>query len=644
VLRAAWLGLGVALLGCAQGDSEIGGPIPPDAPALYGFCGDGALDSDEQCDDGNTSDTDACLNDCRRARCGDGVTRADLNWGQDGYEQCDDGNEERSDACTDTCEKSRCGDGIVRRDREQSEPGFEACDDGNQSNADGCSNACFAARCGDGVLRTDLTPSAEGYEACDDGNSLDNDACTNACQQAICGDGVRRRDLAADHPDFESCDDGNDDQADACLTGCVPARCGDSVQRRDLAEGAVDYEACDDGNELDTDACLSDCQLARCGDAFVRSDLLPAEPGFEQCDDGNDWPHDGCAECENTNDATYDLSAYSGGSCAHRNDGSTWCWRGGAPVRQALPPVRQMVEDTLILVDGRVARWTLGEAGLDYVPGLDHARRLARVYDEQSDNGHTCAVVASGRVYCWGMNYTGQLGNGWAGPQHHQALPVAVQRIDNAVDVVAAGLTTCALRSDGSVSCWGLVRDSLLTLEPVEITDLAPQPLPQDVVNSEGLISLSLGFGMERFGACALDDESVVHCWGMTPHTIDAVTALSRYYQCASPTDCHGCLVHTNGQVRCSGDNTYGQLGVGVRAQASNDPVSGLPQAQKVVTGPRHACALTRGGDVYCWGSEEGLAQEPPEQYCADEIVGENCLTQRGYSSLPLQVSFDGPG
>ncbi len=625
--------------GCADSGLYEMRPEPPDAGLLEGVCGDGVLDSSEQCDDGNEFDTDACLNKCQAARCGDGVTRTDLNWGQDGYEQCDDGNEDRFDACTDSCKRARCGDGIVRRDRDQSEPGFEVCDDGNESNADGCSNACLTARCGDGVLRTDLVPSAVGYEACDDGNSLDDDACTNGCQQAICGDGVMRLDLAADHPDFESCDDGNNDQADACLAGCVRARCGDSVQRRDLAEGAVDYEGCDDGNELDTDACLSDCQVARCGDAVVRSDLLPAEPGFEQCDDGNDWPHDGCAECQNTNDAIYDLSAYSAGNCAHRNDGSTWCWSGGAPARQSLPPVRQIVEDTVVLVDGRVARW--GQQGLAYVPGLDRARRLARAFDGQPYNGHTCVVVTSGRVYCWGTNFTGQLGNGWAGVQHHQALPVAVQGIDNAVDIVATAVTTCALRSDGSVSCWGLVRDSLLTLEPVEITALAPQPIPQVVAHAESLRELMLGGGMGRLGACGLDSESVLRCWGMTPHHVDEVIDVSRTYHCASPSACYGCLVKTNGEVFCAGDNTYGQLGVGVRAQASTEPVSGLPESQKVVTGPNHACALTQAGAVYCWGSEEGLAQEAPERHCDGFDNNGNCLGEKRYSALPLEVVFD---
>jgi alpha-tubulin suppressor-like RCC1 family protein len=79
---------------------------------------------------------------------------------------------------------------------------------------------------------------------------------------------------------------------------------------------------------------------------------------------------------------------------------------------------------------------------------------------------------------------------------------------------------------------------------------------------------------------------------------------------------------------------------VGVRAQASTDPVSGLPQAQRVVTGPNHACALTQAGTVYCWGSENGLAQEAPERHC-DRIDEGNCIGEKRYSALPLEVVFD---
>jgi cysteine-rich repeat protein len=72
---------------------------PPDAAvpdadaALPGpQCGDGTLDPDEVCDDGNSSNADACLKGCSRATCGDGFTRA-------GIEDCD----LTGDTCTPAC-------------------------------------------------------------------------------------------------------------------------------------------------------------------------------------------------------------------------------------------------------------------------------------------------------------------------------------------------------------------------------------------------------------------------------------------------------------------------------------------------------------------------------------------------------------
>ena len=44
----------------------------------------------EVCDDGNQDPTDACLNDCTLARCGDGFVRA-------GVEACDDANQVQTD-------------------------------------------------------------------------------------------------------------------------------------------------------------------------------------------------------------------------------------------------------------------------------------------------------------------------------------------------------------------------------------------------------------------------------------------------------------------------------------------------------------------------------------------------------------------
>lgn len=61
-----------------------------------GVCGNGILETGEVCDDGNTSNTDSCLNTCRLAVCGDGYVRS-------GVEGCDDGNTVSGDGCSATC-------------------------------------------------------------------------------------------------------------------------------------------------------------------------------------------------------------------------------------------------------------------------------------------------------------------------------------------------------------------------------------------------------------------------------------------------------------------------------------------------------------------------------------------------------------
>ena len=173
------------------------------------------------------------------------MQRTDLNAGEDGYEDCDDGNQVQTDACLNNCAAARCGDGYRQE-------GLEDCDDGNEVDTDACTNQCGGARCGDGIRRLGLNAGQEGYEACDDGNNDDNDACRNNCTLgAGCGNSVV--------DDGEDCDDGNDNNRDACTNQCGDARCGDGIQRVDLNVGEPDYEACDDGNDEDDDACRNDC-------------------------------------------------------------------------------------------------------------------------------------------------------------------------------------------------------------------------------------------------------------------------------------------------------------------------------------------------------------------------------------------------
>ncbi len=123
-------------------------------------CGDGIVQRMEECDDGNSDDTDDCTNMCLFAVCGDGVVHADL-------EDCDDGNMVNTDACTTTCANATCGDGLVQE-------GVEQCEDGNMVNTDACTATCEYAVCGDGFVY-------ESMEDCDDGNVSNGDGCDSEC-------------------------------------------------------------------------------------------------------------------------------------------------------------------------------------------------------------------------------------------------------------------------------------------------------------------------------------------------------------------------------------------------------------------------------------------------------------------------------
>lgn len=149
-------------------------------------CGNGTIETDEGCDDGNTVATDGCTSACQVAICGDGITRSDLTPEQDGYEACDDGNDVQTDACTIQCVLAACGDGLVRTDLSEGEAGYEACDDGNRISNDGCSSTCDSESPdadGDGDGIADLTDNcpdrANADQADGDGDGTGDDCDPN---------------------------------------------------------------------------------------------------------------------------------------------------------------------------------------------------------------------------------------------------------------------------------------------------------------------------------------------------------------------------------------------------------------------------------------------------------------------------------
>ena len=212
---------------------------------------------------------------------------------------------------------------------------------------------------------------------------------------------------------------------------------------------------------------------------------------------------------------------------------------------------------------------------------------------------HTCAVLDTGGVQCWGDNLDGQLGG--FSSTYTTNTPVTVVGLSSKVVSIAAGREhTCALLGTGGVQCWG---DSTLN-------DSGP---PRDV---EGLSSKAVSISAVWQHTCAVLDTGGVQCWGWnntgqlgngteiasdTP--VDVVGLSSKAVSIAAGTLSTCALLDTGG-VQCWGDNEDGQLGNGTEI-ASGTPVDVVGLSAKVVSiavGGSHTCALLDTGGVQCWG------------------------------------------
>ena len=220
-------------------------------------------------------------------------------------------------------------------------------------------------------------------------------------------------------------------------------------------------------------------------------------------------------------------------------------------------------------------------------------------------NDHTCVLTSEGGVKCWGINSFGQLGDGTT-DQH--LTPVDVYGLSNDVSILAAGAQhSCAFVNSGKVKCWGGVNKfgeigdgtTIERLTPVDVSDL-----------NSNVIALTLG----QFHTCALTSEGEVKCWGdnrygqlgdgttTTQITPVNVSELNSGVASIGSGRFHNCVI-SNG-VKCWGWNKEGQLGDNTTINHST-PVNviGLNgDVTALAVGGHHTCVLINTGGIKCWG------------------------------------------
>jgi hypothetical protein len=232
------------------------------------------------------------------------------------------------------------------------------------------------------------------------------------------------------------------------------------------------------------------------------------------------------------------------------------------------------------------------------VPGL------SGVVDIASGHYHSLALLADGTVRAWGYNSFGQLGNG--ATTSAQRTPVVAGPLTDVVAIAGGRDMSYALRSDGTVWGWGLnttgqLGDGTTTMRtrPVRVGSLT------------GVTAITGG----RDHGLAVRSDGTVWGWGdntqgqvgdgsLTNRLSPVqVSGLSGAVEVAAGAY-HSLARLSTGAVRSWGQNSNGQLGDGTTTRRTLPvAVPGATGATAIAAGRQHSLAIVANGAIRAWGS-----------------------------------------
>ncbi|TAN57279.1 hypothetical protein EPN15_04850, partial [Patescibacteria group bacterium] len=244
---------------------------------------------------------------------------------------------------------------------------------------------------------------------------------------------------------------------------------------------------------------------------------------------------------------------------------------------------------------------------------------------------HTCALKTDGSMVCWGNNASGQIGDN-STTQRNVPTQVSGLTAGTVKEIAAGGYHTCALKTNGSVVCWGdntwgQIGDNSTTQRnvPTQVSGLTAGTVKEIAAGDVHTCALKTNGSMVCWGYNTngqIGDNTTTQrniptqVSGLTAGTVKEITA-----------GVHTCVIKTDGSMMCWGRNDYGQIGDNTTTQR-NIPtqVSGLTAGtvKEITAGFYHTCSLKTNGSTVCWGSN------------TNGQIGDNTTTQR---NIPAQVS-----
>lgn len=258
-----------------------------------------------------------------------------------------------------------------------------------------------------------------------------------------------------------------------------------------------------------------------------------------------------------------------------------------------------------------------------------------------ASNEFSCALSTVGLLYCWGDNENNQLATDSIDESFSPKLIVDTNNEPILFKEFSLGDEhACALKIDGTAVCWGANDKGQLGNNST-----TNSPSPVDVVMTNPTRLFEKLYSNKDMN-CGVESSNDVYCWGSNEFgkigisseddTILLPTKVSNIFSKLSIGENSFCGLEADGEIACAGSNSHGQIartkdsdddGVDDQLEFSNPQdvsMSNFSIDNKfidIAVGENHACALSAGGKVYCFGDNSQNQCGKPNGSEFDEVT-----------------------